>query len=158
VHPVSFGMSELRYTRRVYRDHRGSDGSDELVVSGVYRRTRGEFTRVGILQSLGLVQQLAMHHRYEANHQFLSRGVVGHMTYSIDLVLPVLVYSESSIDTPHTTSPIPIGRLGRMRWYVGNDLGVKVIQDLTIGKPDKVSSQNLESQLPCSRWLAMLTY
>ena len=33
VHPVSLGMSELRYTRRVYRDQRGSDGSDELIVS-----------------------------------------------------------------------------------------------------------------------------
>ena len=127
-------------------------------MSASITEVRRELTREDIPQSLGLVQLLAMHHRYEANHQFLSRGVVGHMTYSIDLVLPVLVYSESSIDTPHTTSPIPIGRLGRMRWYVGNDLGVKVIQDLTIGKPDKVSSQNLESQLPCSRWLAMLTY
>ena len=34
MHPVSLGMSELRYTRRVYRDQRGSDGSDELIVSG----------------------------------------------------------------------------------------------------------------------------
>jgi hypothetical protein len=40
VHPVSLGMSELRYTRSVYRDQRGSDGSEELIVSECHRSTR----------------------------------------------------------------------------------------------------------------------
>jgi hypothetical protein len=42
VHPVSLGISELRYTRRVYRDQRGSDGSEELIVSEGYGNTRGD--------------------------------------------------------------------------------------------------------------------
>ena len=65
------------------------------------------------------------------------------MTYSVDLILSVLVYPESSIDTPHTTSSIAICRLGRMRWDMGENLRVKVIQDLTIGKPDKIPSEDL---------------
>jgi hypothetical protein len=44
VHPVSLGISELRYTRRVYRDQRGSDGSEELIVSEGYGNTRGTYS------------------------------------------------------------------------------------------------------------------
>jgi len=83
-----------------------------------------------------------MHHRYEAASQLLLEKM-NDMTYSVDLILSVLVYPKSSIDTPHTTSSIPICRLGRMRWDMRYDLGIEVIQDLIIGKPNKVPSKYL---------------
>ena len=47
--------------------------------------------------------------------------------HSINLVLLVLVHPETSIDSPDTTSSIPICRLGCVGWDERNDLRVKVI-------------------------------
>lgn len=65
------------------------------------------------------------------------------MTYSVDLVLPVLVYPKSSVDTPYTPSSITIGSLWCVRRYVGYDLIIEMVQDLTIGQPNKVPSEDL---------------
>ena len=70
-------------------------------------------TRVNIPHFSGLIQQQAMHRRYEANGQLLSASS-SQLTHSVNLVLPVLVYPETSVDSPDTASSIAICGLGRM--------------------------------------------
>lgn len=104
VQPVSLGISEFRYTSRVYLDQSGSDAADELNVSQEQLRVRGH-THVGTRQSFRRVQRQAKRRRYGAKSSARSPGHTGQGRLTRYTWFSLYSYTRNLALIPRTLPP-----------------------------------------------------